>query len=63
MLLVFVPASPTPTTGRLVVIDPQAVKRLDMPVSEILKVLVAMGKTDFNLNAPQEDGKGADLVP
>jgi len=52
-LVVFVPAAPTPTTGRLVIIEPQAVKRLNMPVSEALKVLVAMGRAELTLDAPQ----------
>jgi uncharacterized membrane protein len=62
-LLVFVPASPTPMSGRLVVIEPQVVKRLNMPVNEVLKILVAMGKTDFDLETLQEDGQGTDLIP
>jgi uncharacterized membrane protein len=52
-LVVFIPAAPTPTTGRLVIIEPQAVKRLKMPVSETLKVLVAMGKAELTLDTPQ----------
>ena len=56
-LLVFVPSSPTPTTGRLLVIEPHAVKRLKMPVNEMLKVLVAMGKTEFNLDTSKDNGK------
>ena len=51
-LLIFVPASPAPTTGRLVVMDPGAVRRLEMPVSETLKALVAMGKTEVRLEGP-----------
>jgi len=53
-LLVFVPSSPTPTTGRLLVIEPHAVKRLKMPVNEMLRVLVAMGKTEFNLDTAKD---------
>ncbi|MBC8877302.1 MAG: DUF502 domain-containing protein [Planctomycetes bacterium] len=49
-LLIFVPASPVPTTGRLVVMDPETVRPLEMPVSETLKALVAMGKTDVRLD-------------
>ena len=54
-LVVFVPAAPTPTTGRLVIIEPQTVKRLKISVSETLKVLVAMGKAELTLDTPQEE--------
>ena len=56
-LVVFVPASPTPTTGRLVVIEPHAAKRLRMPVNEALKTLVAMGTTELHLDTVQEEQK------
>jgi len=54
-LLIFVPASPTPTTGRLVVMEQENVRQLEMPVNETLKALVALGKTDINLKSPQAD--------
>jgi uncharacterized membrane protein len=58
-LLVFVPSSPTPTSGRLIIIEPHVVKRLNMPVSEMLKVLVAVGKADLNLDTSEEGLKQA----
>ena len=51
-LVVFVPSAPTPTTGRLIIIEQETVKRLKMPVSETLKVLVAMGKAELTLDHP-----------
>lgn len=54
-LLIFVPASPTPTTGRLIVMDQDAVKPLEMPVNETLKALVALRKTEVNLGSSLAD--------
>jgi uncharacterized membrane protein len=48
-LVVFIPGAPNPTSGRLLIMDPDSVKRLSMPVNETLKALVSMGKTDINL--------------
>jgi uncharacterized membrane protein len=46
-LVVFVPGSPTPTSGRLVVIDSDKVRKVDVSVHEALKGLVTVGKTDI----------------
>lgn len=49
-LVVFVPSAPTPTSGRLIVIERSSAKRLSMSVNEAMKTLVAVGKTeDFNV--------------
>ena len=48
-LVIFIPGAPNPTSGRLLVMDPDSVKPLSMPVNETLKALVSMGKTDINL--------------
>ncbi len=48
-LIIFVPTSPNPTSGRLVVMDEGSIKPLDIPVNETLKALVSMGKTDIDL--------------
>lgn len=45
--LVFVPGSPMPTTGRLVMADPQRLTDTNVRVSDALKTLVAMGKVDL----------------
>jgi uncharacterized membrane protein len=44
-LTVFVPSSPTPTSGRLLIIDAAKVTPIDMPVSDALKALVSAGKS------------------
>ncbi len=50
-LVIFVPGAPNPTSGRLVVMDKKLVKPLEMPVSETLKALVSMGKTEINIGS------------
>ena len=44
-LLVFLPGSPNPTTGRLLVADPATVRPVDVSVHEALKALVSAGKS------------------
>lgn len=46
---VFVPGSPNPGAGRLLVVDPARVRRVDVPVSEALKTLVAVGKNPIDI--------------
>jgi uncharacterized membrane protein len=48
-LVIFIPGAPNPTSGRLVIMDKEMVKPLSMPVSDALKALVSMGKTDIDL--------------
>jgi uncharacterized membrane protein len=48
-LVIFIPGVPNPTSGRLLVIDKESVKSLSMPVNEVLKTLVSLGKTDIDL--------------
>jgi len=43
-LAVFIPGAPTPTAGRLVLIEPHLVRPLDLPVSHALKSIVTLGK-------------------
>ena len=50
-LVVFIPSSPNPTSGRLIIADPNSVERISMPVSEALKTLVAVGKGEFGFEA------------
>ena len=52
-LVVFVPAAPTPTSGRLVLIEESRTTPLDTSVHETLKYLVAIGKLE------SEEGLGA----
>ncbi|MEZ5965261.1 MAG: DUF502 domain-containing protein [Planctomycetota bacterium] len=43
--LVFVPGSPNPANGRLLLIDPTTLRRLDVRVADALRALVSMGKS------------------
>lgn len=43
--VVFVPSSPNPTNGRLVMVPPDRLQRLPMRSGEALRTLVAMGKS------------------
>ena len=53
-LLVFVPGSPNPTNGRLILVPAAGVHRLETRVSDALRTLVSMGKSP--LAAPQATG-------
>ena len=44
-LVVFIPAAPTPTSGRLIFIDEKEVKPLNMSAADTFKALISMGKT------------------
>ncbi len=44
-LIVFIPAAPTPTSGRLIFIDEKDVKPLNMSAADTFKTLISMGKT------------------
>ena len=48
-LIVFVPGAPAPTAGRLVVVDRDKVRPVNISVHDALKALVAVGKTELNL--------------
>lgn len=52
-LVVFVPAAPTPTTGRVVVIEAARTQRLAMSVHDAMKFLVAAGKFEGGELTPQ----------
>ncbi len=43
--LVFVPSSPNPTNGRLLLLPPGRIKKLDLRAADALRGLVSMGKT------------------
>ena len=45
-LVVFVPAAPTPTSGRVALIDESDTEAVDMSVHDALKFLVAVGALD-----------------
>ncbi|HEB12287.1 MAG TPA: DUF502 domain-containing protein [Actinobacteria bacterium] len=59
-LIIFVPGAPSPTSGRLIVMRQDSVKRLAVPVNEAIKALVSMGKTEIDLRsfgAPKEQSE------
>lgn len=43
--LVFVPSSPNPTNGKLLLVDPARLQPLDVRTADALRALVSMGKT------------------
>jgi uncharacterized membrane protein len=53
-LVVFVPDAPNPTAGRLVVIDANDVEPVPMPVNDVLKVLVSVGKAPLVMPPARE---------
>lgn len=56
-LIIFIPGVLNPTTGRLIMMDRDAVKPLAMPVSETLKALVSMGKAKIDLRRLKSSGR------
>jgi uncharacterized membrane protein len=55
LLTVFVPSAPTPTTGRLILVDARQVRPVAMSVNEALKTLVSLG----TVPAPSGDNAAA----
>ncbi len=45
--LVFVPSSPNPTNGKLLLVEPGQLKKLDVRTADALRALVSMGKTSL----------------
>lgn len=43
--LVFVPSSPNPTNGKLLLVEPARLRRLEVRTADALRALVSMGKT------------------
>lgn len=52
-LVIFVPGSPNPTSGRLLLCRPAEVKPATLPVNTVLKVLVAAGKAEIPTDEAQ----------
>ena len=46
---VYVPNSPTPTSGRLVIIESDKLKEIDITPNEALKMIFAVGKIDIKM--------------
>lgn len=53
LIMVFVPTTPNPTSGFLVLIPPEKVKTLDMKVDEALKMIISLGTAQIS----EEDQK------
>lgn len=43
--IVFVPSAPNPTNGKLLLVDPARLKKLDVRTADALRALVSIGKT------------------
>lgn len=43
--IVFVPSAPNPTSGKLLLVDPARLKKLDVRTADALRALVSIGKT------------------
>lgn len=43
LIMVFVPTTPNPTSGFLVMVPPESVKTLDMKVDDALKMIISLG--------------------
>jgi uncharacterized membrane protein len=48
-LVVFIPGSPVPTAGRLIVIPEASTRPVDMSVKDALTALVSIGKSDMDI--------------
>jgi uncharacterized membrane protein len=48
-LVIFLPGSPNPTSGRLIIAKPDEVTPTRLPVSDSFKILVAAGKSEIDL--------------
>ena len=49
--LVFVPSAPNPTNGKLLLIEPGRLQKLDVRTADALRALVSMGKTSLRPSA------------
>ncbi|MBM4062595.1 MAG: DUF502 domain-containing protein [Planctomycetes bacterium] len=47
-VLVFVPSAPNPTNGRLLLVDPAQLVKLDVRTADALRALVSLGKTPLS---------------
>lgn len=55
LLAVFVPGAPNPTMGRLIYVQPEAVRPLSVSVNDALSALLAVGNTDVDLGKAADD--------
>ena len=52
--VVFVPGSPNPTAGRLIIAQPEHVRKIPATTNDALRVLVALGKGQLPLEEPKQ---------
>ncbi len=52
--VVFVPGSPNPTAGRLIVTGPDHVRKIPATTNEALRMLVALGKGQLPVDGPEQ---------
>lgn len=52
--VVFVPGSPNPTAGRLIIAQPENVRKIPATTNDALRVLVALGKGQLPLEEPKQ---------
>lgn len=50
---VFIPTTPNPTSGFLIVVPESSVRRIDMPVSEGIKFIISLGSLSFEATAKE----------
>ena len=46
---VFIPGSPNPTSGRLIIVHPDQVELTSIPVNSVFKTLIAAGQYDLEI--------------
>jgi uncharacterized membrane protein len=49
-LVIFIPGSPNPTSGRLIISKPEMVTLTKIPVNSAFKILVAAGKSEIEMS-------------
>ena len=54
---VYIPNSPSPTTGRLVIVESNKLKEIDITPHEALKMILAVGKIDIKLTSANTSEK------
>jgi uncharacterized membrane protein len=62
LLTVFVPTTPNPTSGFLILAPENRVKRLQLPVSEAIKFIISLGSISPDLKVADEAAKRIEQV-
>ena len=61
-LVVFVPGSPNPTAGRLLVMPPERVRTTSLSVNQVMTALISLGKSDLGKSDLGKAERGAPPV-